>query len=56
MGNHDKTNMFNLTITNFPQSYDLIIGMVTIVNPETYRSPFNLRLDYYSIGGFMVAL
>jgi len=55
MGNHDKTNMFNLTLTNFPHSDGLFLGRVSLGNPDTYRNLFNLRLDYYSIG-FMPTL
>ena len=55
MGNHDKTNMFNLTLTNFPQSDGLFLGRVLLGYPDSYRTPFNLRLDYFSVG-FMPTL
>ena len=46
----DHTNMFNLTLTNFPQSDGLFLGRVMLGNAETYRTPLNLRIDYYSVG------
>lgn len=43
-------NMFNLTLTNYPSQDSLFLGRILLGNEESYRVPFNVRIDYYSVG------
>jgi hypothetical protein len=43
-------NMFNLTLTNYPSQDSLFLGRIYLGNENSYRIPFNLRIDYYSVG------
>jgi hypothetical protein len=42
--------MFNLTLTNFPNSNGLFSGRITLGNENNYMNPFNIKIDYYKIG------
>ncbi|CDW88809.1 UNKNOWN [Stylonychia lemnae] len=46
----DPNNLFNLTLSTYPQSDDIYLGKIKLSGKEGYKNQYNLRIDYYVLG------